>query len=528
MAAPHRRGFPVLLYAGLLVASVGLLRPASWAPIERGLGTLQTLPLRLLGTEALAANSRLADGELAPQRVAELVVRHAAVRTREALAAGAYEDLAWRSRYDPVPATVVARLGPRDRPWGLELDVRADDPRAEFASFVTVDDRLVGFLEPGGRAGASTSSTGADAVRVRLLHADRPVAREDDGLWPGRVEPVRRVGAVAVPDPLASVGGQPGAGEPLRFLVEPAASIDPWPLRCTLLDDPYRAARGLVGDPPVVRTASFGLDPLGFVPSGLRLGRLRAWGYPLHGEVERGAERRLAEGDDGAEFLPIGLFVEPAVRAAELVRVLLWRERAGGAGTAPEAGALVGPSPFAGGSLESVRVLRIAVPQPLGERWLAWSTAFELAGGGKTPAIGAAVVDGLRLVGTVARSGPGYAVIAPFGEPGERWPLSLMSENGDDAEVLVAAVVGRTGRTVRARPVHGESRGMRLTAGGPRRGHAFTGVGGRHLPAGLWLGRFVIDGDGVVVIERADTPARGELAVFRRLEGGPSDPAEGR
>jgi hypothetical protein len=115
------------------------------------------------------------------------------------------------------------------------------------------------------------------------------------------------------------------------------------------------------------------------VPSGLRLGRLRAWGYPLHGEVERGAERRLAEGDDGAEFLPIGLFVEPAVRAAELVRVLLWRERAGGAGTAPEAGALVGPSPFAGGSLESVRVLRIAVPQPLGERWLAWSTAFELA-----------------------------------------------------------------------------------------------------------------------------------------------------
>ena len=77
----------------------------------------------------------------------------------------------------------------------------------------------------------------------------------------------------------------------LHFLVEPSRSIDPWPLRCTLLDDSYLASRLRRSGGLVTTSAQQGDQDL---PGGLTIGRLMIWGYPQRG-------------------IPVGLFVDPAV-----------------------------------------------------------------------------------------------------------------------------------------------------------------------------------------------------------------------
>jgi hypothetical protein len=204
MAAPHRRGFPVLLYAGLLVASVGLLRPASWAPIERGLGTLQTLPLRLLGTEALAATSRTSTTASDSPRTRVAGPRRAArrpcapaKRSRQAPTKTSPWRVALRARCRRPSSRVSAR---EIRAWGLELDVRSPTIRAPSSrrsspsttvwsgSSSPVAERGPRRRAPERKRSACGCCTPTDRSRARTTR-----------LWPGRVEPVRRVGAVAGP-----------------------------------------------------------------------------------------------------------------------------------------------------------------------------------------------------------------------------------------------------------------------------------------------------------------------------------------
>src|SRR5690606_14110780 len=97
-------------------------------------------------------------------------------------------------------------------------------------------------------------------------------------------------------------------GSQLRFVIEPAAVVDPEPLRASFWDDPYRAAK-LNESQQRVYTL-----PIAFgeqrVPQGLLVGRTRRWGY---------------EQADGGESLTIGVFVTPAVAARALSHVVVRR-----------------------------------------------------------------------------------------------------------------------------------------------------------------------------------------------------------
>jgi hypothetical protein len=445
----RRTPFPVGLWASLLAALVCLAQPEPAHRVERWLCALASLPLRVLASvQAAPANAASAGAaDAAAARVEALARRRDAVMARGVAAMPV--DLA------PVGARVVARLEPgaAGAPSVLELDLTQDEV-AGCATFATLGDALVGFLAP-----RPSSAGPTDRARVHLLHH-----RPRHGL-------PRRVRAQIL------------AGETAerRCLVEPAAAIDEWPLRCALPDDPYLAA-GLDRPDLEVRTAPFPGDPLGAVPPGLRLGMLRVFGYA----------------DEGGTFLPIGLFVEPAVPANALNHVVLWR-----AGVAADASVR---RPFDGGELVPVRLARLAAAGPGREQWFATS----VAAGAWLPE-GAALVAGLRLCGELDSAGYGYGVVIPFGQAGRDLPLVLLPQDPRLAPIDCRAwTLGRDGAEFR----------LAITTGGSGvpAGELFSGTEGPDWPAGLWIGtaRPEPGAPGRMLVRCPETTDREALAVFRQ------------
>ncbi len=421
-----RKFFPVGLYASLLLALLALAQPRVFAPLGRWCSAAAALPFRAYGM--LGAQPALATNESDARSRAVVFWSRAVASERRARPAAIPSEFA---------ACTCAVRGQVARGTRLVLDRRWGEI-ADCADFVTVGHSLVGFLAPRGND--------ADWAEVQLL------GRATRGQAPVRSVPAR----VETPN-----------GE-LRFVVEQAAGIDPWPLRCALIDDPYVAA-GLQSDGHVVVTQGFVEDPLGVVPPDLRIGELRVWGYERDG-------RRL----------PVGFFVDPS-EAGRAPLVTLW-QRGGRGGV---------PVPDAGLVRHAVQAFSMT---PGGGRWFV-AVPFETRLG-----LGASVVRGERLVGTVTTAGPGYAFVTPLGLVGQEWQAVFMPVRGAVRDVIVH-VTDATDERVALR-VEG-------TLGIDGAGALFTG--GAHGPAGLWLGD-VEPGriPNTALMTRAAPPDRGGLALLVR------------
>ncbi|MBI5852441.1 MAG: hypothetical protein HZB39_15610 [Planctomycetes bacterium] len=437
------RAFPIPLWASLLVGLLALVQPAATARVEAVGAQLVGLPLRAVAAFA----PRVAEG--ASREVSRDAARHA---TASLLAR---RDAALRRRPAGLDAALSARTARVVERRGqgahgadeLVLDVRRD-ALAGVEPFVIVGDVLVGFL-------ADDPVTDDDALRglarVALLH------HKERGRLPRRV-----------PCTISSAT--------LALLVEPAADVDRWPLRCVLLDDPYRAA-ALGGDGALVRTSGLLDDPLGPLPQGLLLGSLRVFGY-------RDAQDRV---------LPIALHVEPALQARAIDAVALWSRSSG-------------PAARRAVVIESIEVslLRLPVPSAGRERYLA--TAARLVAPLQK---GAAVVDGSRLLGVCEDGGLGQAVVAPFGQPGRSWALAFVPDSGGAPIDFVATSLGRSGARVRLVPI-----GVALPEGP---GDLCALSASRDLPGGLWIGRAAIDVAGELVVEHESLADVARAGVLRHV-----------
>ncbi|MBK8978245.1 MAG: hypothetical protein IPM29_20260 [Planctomycetes bacterium] len=471
MGSRTHQPFPVALYAGLVVALLGLVRPGPLRAVESVAASVALLPLRawaaVVGPRPGAAAAPAEARELAGERVT------AALRQLER--AASRRPAAIPVDWWPVVARVVDRRGPGEgRTERLVLDL----PRAMLGpralDSVTRDGTLLGFLDPHGLP--PTDADGrpeplAGLAQVRLV--------DDAG---GPFGP-RRV-------PVRVDAGERGSFE---ALVEPAAPIDRWPLRLAMLGDPYLAAEVRQG-PFAVWTSGLEDDPLGALPVGLRLGTLRVFGY------RDGPERALV----------IGLYVEPDQRADALAFVVLWVADRALAQRAQRAA--LDARPLAGGRLDEVQLLRLDVAGATRERWLATCAGAVL----RPLPRGAAVVDGERLLGVLDAAGLGSGVVAAFGQPGRRWSLTLVPATAERAPVeLRARCVARDGDLVTL--AADEPPPVELTRGA----QLATGGDGPDLPAFVWIGP-VLATDGARFVVRHVDPLRQppQAWVHTRAAGG--------
>lgn len=266
----ERRMFPVGLYAMLLLALCCVVAPPLWAPVERWLRGLQTLPLRWAG--------RFGDAAQDPAAAAASIRLAAELARRETTAA---LQGGRRNRADLVP--VLCRVlgtegrGGADLPSRLLLDRSAAE--LQTAEYVTSGEVLLGFVVPP----AADDQAGGPA-RVALLHERRERGRHH------------------IP---AEILGPEFA---LRCVVEPGFGSDRLPLRCRLPSEPYRL-RELPWEPLPVRTTGYDGYAREQVPAGLLVGELQLEGYR-----ERG--------------LVVSLLVRPAIDPRAITVVTVWcRER---------------------------------------------------------------------------------------------------------------------------------------------------------------------------------------------------------
>lgn len=321
-----------------------------------------------------------------------------------------------------------SRKGPSGRVDELVLDVKVGELR-QAASLVTVGNCFVGHL--------SLRGDDQDRARVRLLsYHDRRDAK-NFALRVGQPAPPPRV-AAQVPCREMDAQGT------LHFLVEPSRSVDPWPLRCTLLDDSYLASR-LRRSGAFVTTSAQSDDP--DVPAGLEIGRLMIWGYPSRG-------------------IPVGLFVKPSVDPQGISAVTVWRP----AGDLDQARL----EPEHVGRFLPVRLSRYPAPRPVGVRWLVTSMA------GATLPDGAALIDRGRFLGRLHAPWAGQSLVTPFAASTRTWTLLVKSAAG-----VVTQVVGRiVGKEPDGR--------LRIDLESPaaiEAGELFTGSNGGQCPAGFYIGK---------------------------------------
>lgn len=453
-----RRLSPIALYALLLIAAAALAMPEVPRRVQAAWLALASLPLRAgagFAPEVVAAEADAsAVAERVAARCARLVARHetAALAGHAAFAPAGFAPVVVRVR-------AVEGRGAAGVPTRLVIDYPVAALR-DCLSFVTFGDVLVGFVvEPEDRGGASPQSA---AVEVGLLHDRR------DGT------PRRIVAAAALAD-----------GD-LRFVLEPAGSVDRWPLRCRTVEDPYRLSRLTHSGQPV-RTAAIADDPLGAVPAGLNVGTLELWGYPGLGAID--------------------VFVAPARDPETLSSVVLWRRQAAGPATG-----------LAPAGRHGVRAVTLPGADSVPAHWLL------RAADGLTA--GAAVVEGERLRGIVSVAFGGFGLGAPFGRRGARWALTLLPRATGEAPMdFVARVAseqedppGQAASSAERYP----RRWVRLLPEAdqpltPAVGELFTAVNGRACPPGLWIGD-------AVVRPSALAPAGYEVWV-RLPQGDPPGPA---
>ncbi len=422
--------FPVGLYGALVVAAALALFPRGSAAAEGWLRWAVCLPLRALhvlgGTVARAAADQDADLD---EIVREGVAREVGAALMPAGSA--------MTGLEPIPCRVIDRLVPG--PAGLPSLLVLDRPWADIAGcvdIVTHSASVVGFV------GRPEDAPESELATVRCLHY-RP-----------RAAPPRRVlGAAAIAD-----------GADLRMVFEPASKIDAWPMRGTLLEDPYRAAQIPGGGHAVHTVAANATSASRLLPPGLRLGTLQVWGY--------------AAGERTA--VPVGFYLDPDYDPRAISSVVLWRP------SSPRSG----PDPSLATTTARTRVSGALLPG--GRR------VHLLTGSQRVP-VGAAVVAGShRLVGMVDSAGPGDATATIFGMDRTRWSFVLVPRVQGMAPIECSArAVARVGTLVElefdAVPV-------------PFAGILLTGGNGRFAPAGLFVGELrPIDAAGrrAVVQQRA-------------------------
>lgn len=431
------RMFPVGLYGTLLAGLFGVTFPGALAPIESAARTLVCLPLRaysLIGT----ANPVLANTtDPGPPTVLDDLGRATRRAGRGPIG---FLPKVFRVR--------ESRSGPLGTIDELVLDATVGELRGA-AAVVTVGDALIGHLFLGG--------ADQDRARVRLLTYHPRSDPRDFELRVGERAPPPRVAAQVS---CREVDGR----DTLHFLVEPARSIDPWPLRCTLLDDSYLASR-LRESGAVVTTAK----PNGesSLPAGMTIGRLMIWGYPKRG-------------------IPVGLFVAPAVDPRSISAVTLWRP--GGSDRGPRS-----LQPAQVGRFLPVWLSRYPAPRPVKKRWLVTSTA------GAVLPDGAALVDSGRFLGRLHAPWSGQSLVTPFQGSTRTWTLVLRTSGG--------GVVGVVGRIIGTEP---DGR-LRLKVAAPstlEAGQLFTGINGLHCPAGFYIGVATPGLGPVLLVEVAEQPVR--------------------
>jgi hypothetical protein len=441
MRGQRSQSFPVGLYGLCLFALCALAVPGFGGPLERWLVGAATLPLRAwsaLGEPAAAATA-------ASSTSLQRLVARLDDRVRQHALAGELMPA------DTVPelCTVaeVLRPGGGGAPTELRLALRQGDV-AECLALVTSGEQLIGFLcRPG--EGPALFDKPTDPARVLLLnHAD-----------------CRRVAAVVA---TATAG-------PLRCIVEPAAAVDPAPLRTGLWEDPYSAAnpKTMVSDLEV-RTVAL---PRGAwdseVPGGLRLGTTRVWGYPT---------------------VTIGVYVAPSYDARALSHVVLWRRAA--------AAPLPSPSPH------SIAAMLHPLPGGSGDR-SHLSTAF-----GNRLRDGAAVVQDGICLGCVHSLGFGQGLMTSFAASRRRWSLLLLPDRADIApQEAVGEVAYAVDNTAYVRQL---GRGSVLEPDEALgAGWLFTGSNGPDCPPGLLIGRAEPDPrSGLLAVVMQGTPGAAAVAVL--------------
>lgn len=418
--------FPAGLYAMLLFALAWLTLPRVFAPLERWMvGSACFVPRvgsAWMGEPAMAANRE--ELALIDDLGADLRAR---VERNDFAGAGITMPAGDESILCGVLS--VGRRGGGGEPSELLLD----HTYAELAGcreIVTKGSVLLGFLLQPGVGRAAEDSPG-DPARVMLCnHRDAP-----------------RLYA----------GLENTDGTQLRFVIEPAASVDPAPLRVDFWDDPYRAAKLRESQQRVYTL------PIAFgdqrVPGGLLVGRTRRWGY---------------ERDDGEDTLTIGMFVTPAVSAKALSHVVVWRS---GEHPAP-------PLAFES-KLRSRRRIRATVYDLPGA-----SHGRHLLVADEDVPDGAAVVQDGLFLGSARGLCLGSGLVTSFLASRQDWSLLFLPTEGAARPVeLHGSVVRQEGNSAWLRWT-GPSRQVLSRLGS---GFLFTGSNGKFCPAGLWIGRAVPD-----------------------------------
>lgn len=435
------RVFPVGLYGALVAALCALALPSVTEPAEKALLGAVGLPLKFYAQ--LRPSVVAAAGSRAGQVAALQESLHQ--RLRSELVRGAEGLVAPGLRPEVVSVVVRRRPGGSGLPSELVLG-RSFEELASCAAFVTSADALVGFLARPGQAGPADEDP-AQPARVLMLH---------------HPESLRVAASMQAPT----------GARPLHLVVEAAASLDPWPLRTSLWDDPYGASR-FRDSGAEVRSLRVP-EPWGQgLPTDLLVGRARIWGYES-GET-------------------IGVYVEPAIEPRAVSHVVVWRQGPA-SGTEDAAVAEVLPE------LQPVTAQLLPLPGLEGRRLHAsWSRKQRIADG-------AAVHQDGVCIGTVRTLALGQGLVSAFHATRHPWSLLLLPEEpGQPVVELQGSVDG---------PVPG---GLRLGLGGASartaRGWLFTGSNGPYCPPGLLLGRVVATGKDHIVIEPEHVDVRARVLV---------------
>ncbi|MDA7936598.1 hypothetical protein N9B90_01505 [bacterium] len=418
--------FPAGLYAMLLFALAWLTLPRVFAPLERWLvGSACFVPRigsTLFGQPVAAAN------HVDLERIRELGDQLKR-RVQEHDFAGAGISMPANDEKFHCGVLSVTRRGGA----GLPSELLLDHTYAELEGckeIVTKGNILVGFLlKPG--IGRAVDDRPDDPARIILCHH-----RDSPRLFAHL---------------------QDSDGLELRFVIEPAAIVDPAPLRVGFWDDPYRAASlKESGQRVYTLPAAFGKKR---VPGGLMVGFTRRWGY---GE------------EYGEDSLTIGVFVKPALEPRALSHVVLWRSTK------------YPPPPF---EVESTLRSRRRISATVYDLPGAIHGRHLLVAKESVPDGAAVVQDGLFL-GSARGLSFGSALVTSFVASRQDWNLLFLPDDETGRPVELHGRVKRSEGNTAWIEWTGPSRDEMSRLGS---GYLFTGSNGQFCPARLWIGRASVD-----------------------------------
>ncbi len=449
--------FPVGLYGMLLFALCWLVLPTIFAPLERILVGGVCVVVRGVASLAGTPAEAASSDNAAESQLRQSLAARVHARALPDPAA------AWITGLEPVHCAVVD-VGKRLGGGGAPCELLLDHTYAELAGcrqLVTKGGALVGWLQRPG-SGAAADDTSTDFARVVL--PNHPLA------------------------PAMHAEATLAVGDPLRLVVRAALTADPAPLRVVLWDDPWRAARLEQAGAPVRTTVG---ATGGVVPAGLLLGATRIWGYP---------------GVAGQAPLTLGVYVTPAVVPRALSHVVLWR--------AANSGAF---------GLDDVPARAVARYPGVLQELPGASHGRHLLITAANVVSGAAVVQRDHLLGVVRPLAFGSALMTSFAASRQPWNLLLLSDDEAQGPIEVqAVVVAADANQVHVRVVASvEAAAEALQLPQRTAGTLFTGSNGIHCPAGLQIGRYVVDpDDGAAIFVTVPVLSGSQTVEVLAAEGG--------